>query len=143
MEQRLLHLKNILNISTIVEELEGITELILIPHRDLHRFPIHALFNLFSPEELPKAETYTITYLPSAQIGLSLNSEQELQLNEQLLSVEYPHSTNYLPLKSAKFEAETISQMFATSKRIQAAQATKSVVENALSGDYNIFPKKH
>ena len=44
MEQRLLQLKNILQISTIAQELEGITQLILIPHRDLYRLPIHALF---------------------------------------------------------------------------------------------------
>jgi CHAT domain-containing protein/Flp pilus assembly protein TadD len=140
MEQRLLHLKNILNISTIEDELEGINQLILIPHRDLHRFPLHALFNIYSESESPNDTNYTITYLPSAQIGLSLNSQLEPQANEdKLLSIEHPNSTDYPPLKFAKFESETISQMFDNPKRLQGAQATKNVVESALSGDYNIF----
>jgi tetratricopeptide (TPR) repeat protein len=140
MEQRLLHLKNILNISTIEDELEGINQLILIPHRDLHRFPLHALFNISSESESPNDTNYTITYLPSAQIGLSLNSQLEPQANEEkLLSIEHPNSTDYPPLKFAKFESETISQMFDNPKRYQGAQATKNVVESALSCDYNIF----
>jgi len=141
MEQRLLHLKNLLNISTIEHELEGINQLILIPHRDLHRFPLHALFNIYSQEEeSPINANYTITYLPSAQIGLSLNSLLEPQANEEkLLSIEHPNSTDYPPLKFAKFESESISQMFDNTKRYQGAQATKNVVEYALSCDYNIF----
>jgi CHAT domain-containing protein/Flp pilus assembly protein TadD len=141
MEQRLLHLKNILNISTIEHELEGINELILIPHRDLHRFPLHALFNISSKEEISSSNAnYTITYLPSAKIGLFLNSQLEPQAyEEKLLSIEYPNSTDYPPLKFAKLESETISQMFHNPKRYQGAQATKNIVEYALSCNYNIF----
>jgi CHAT domain-containing protein/Flp pilus assembly protein TadD len=141
MEQRLLHLKNILNISTIEHELEGINKLILIPHRDLHRFPLHALFSIYSEEESSSSNAnYTITYLPSAQIGLSLNSQLEPQgYEEKLLSIEHPNSTDYPPLKFAKLESETISQMFNKPKRYQGAQATKNVVEYALSCEYNIF----
>lgn len=142
MEQRLLKLKNILNISAIKQELEDITQLILIPHQDLHRFPLHALFNLTSgEEEFPDVRpNFTTTYLPSIQIGLSLKSEPLWQAHElPLLSVEYPESTNYPTPKFAKFESEAISQMFNSCKRIQGSQATKKQVENALSGNYNIF----
>lgn len=55
-------LKEILNIPAIESELSGITQLILIPHRDFHRFPLHTLF----------ADRFAITCLPSAQIGLTL-----------------------------------------------------------------------
>ena len=57
-------LKDILQIAHIEQQLQsnGITNLILIPHRDLHRFPIHALFS----------SDFVITYLPSAQFGLNL-----------------------------------------------------------------------
>jgi len=58
------HLGNILNIPAILSELTNINQLILIPHRDLHRFPLHALF----------PDNFTITYLPSAQIGLTLKA---------------------------------------------------------------------
>jgi tetratricopeptide (TPR) repeat protein len=143
MQQRLLDLKNILNISTIQHELEGIDQLILIPHRNLHTFPLHALFNIFSEEEEEESSSnanYTITYLPSAQIGLSLNCQLEPQANqEKLLSIEHPNSTDYPPLKFAKLESETISQMFDNPKRYQGVQATKNVVEDALSSNYNIF----
>ncbi|MEG3863943.1 tetratricopeptide repeat protein, partial [Microcoleus sp. herbarium12] len=55
-------LKEILKIDVIEEQLEGITKLILIPHRDLHRFPIHALFG----------GDFVVSYLPSAAVGISL-----------------------------------------------------------------------
>jgi CHAT domain-containing protein len=78
--------------------------------------------------------------LPSAQIGLSLNSQLEFQANEdKLLSIEHPNSIDYPPLKFAKFQSETISQMFDNPKRFPGAQATKNVVERALSSDDNIF----
>jgi len=143
MEQKLLHLKNILNISTITQELEGITELILILHRDLYRLPIHALFNLSSSshQELPNVESnFTITYLPSAQVGLSIKTADIRQWqNQLLLSIEYPNSAGYPTLKFAKLESEIVSQMFNNTQRFQGTQATKNIVENALSENYNIF----
>ncbi|MBD2529434.1 tetratricopeptide repeat protein [Nostoc flagelliforme FACHB-838] len=143
MEEKLLHLYEILNISTIAQELEGITQLVLIPHRDLYRLPIHTLFHLSSPspEELPNVESnFTVTYVPSAQIGLSIRTEDIWQWqNELLLSVEHPESTNYPTLKFAKLESEVVSQMFNNIQRIQGAEATKTIVENALSDNYNIL----
>jgi hypothetical protein len=44
----------------------NIQKLILIPHRDLHRFPLHALF----------PDNFTITYLPCAQIGITLRLQE-------------------------------------------------------------------
>ncbi|BDI15575.1 hypothetical protein ANSO36C_13770 [Nostoc cf. commune SO-36] len=143
MEEKLLQLYEILNISTIAQELEGITQLVLIPHRDLYKLPIHTLFHLSSPspEELPNVESnFSVTYLPSAQIGLSIRTEDIWQWqNKFLLSVEHPESTGYPTLKFAKLESEIVSQMFNNIQRIQGAEATKSIVENALSDNYNIL----
>ncbi|ARV58462.1 hypothetical protein BZZ01_07245 [Nostocales cyanobacterium HT-58-2] len=142
MEQRLLNLKNILNISTIINELEDITHLILIPHRDLHRFPLHALFKNFSWEEelLEVSYDFTFSYLPSAQIGLSFRSRSLWQVqNLPSLIVEYPESTSYPTPQFAKLEFEAISQMFNRCKRIQGLQASKKQVENALFENYTIF----
>ncbi|MCC5648308.1 tetratricopeptide repeat protein [Nostoc sp. XA013] len=143
MEQKLLQLYEILNISTIAQELEGITQLVLIPHRDLYRLPIHTLFHLSSPsqEELPNVESnFAVTYLPSAQIGLSIRTEDIWQWqNQLLLSVEHPESTGSPTLKFAKLESEVISQMFNNIQRIPGAEATKDIVENALFDNYNIF----
>ncbi len=62
MASKFARLNAILNIDVIEQQLEGITELILIPHRDLHRFPIHALFS----------RDFVVSYLPSAAVGISL-----------------------------------------------------------------------
>ncbi|MFN6436795.1 MAG: CHAT domain-containing protein [Nostoc sp. DedSLP01] len=143
MEDKLLQLYEILNISTIVQELEGITQLILIPHRDLYRLPIHTLFYLYSPsqEDLPNIESnFIISYLPSAQIGLSIKNQDVFPWqNQLLLSVEHPESTGYPGLKFAKLESELIGKMFDNIQRIQGAQATKDIVKNALFDNYNIF----
>ncbi|GAB1539643.1 hypothetical protein NUACC21_23100 [Scytonema sp. NUACC21] len=141
MEKRLLKLKSILNISAIVNELEDITHLILIPHRDLYRFPLHALFKLSSLGDSQQTRSdFQFTYLPSVQIGLSLKSQPLWRVqNSPLLSVEHSDSANTSALTFAKLESEVISQMFHRRKRIQGEQATKNQVEKALSGDYNIL----
>jgi CHAT domain-containing protein/Flp pilus assembly protein TadD len=126
MEQRLEKLENILNIPAIEKELKGITQLILIPHRELHRFPVHALFS--------DNGDFTITYLPSAQIGINLQQRQPNPI-DYLLNVEDPDDT----LNLAKFESEAISQMFDNGKRFKSKHATKKQVEDALSAEYSIF----
>ena len=138
MAEKLLQLQNILQISTITQELEDITQLILIPHRDLHRLPLHTLFNLPSPSQSEIPNNFTISYLPSVQKGLSVKPESVWQLPHQtLLSIESPNSTNYSPLKFTKLESEIISQMFHNPQRIQASQATKEQVTNALVDDHH------
>ncbi len=130
MKQRLENLKNILNIPAIEQELKDIIQLILIPHRDLHRFPIHALFtNNFD---------FTITYLPSAQIGINLQSRRPNTTNH-MLSVEAPTSKETTSLEFAQIESEVISQIFDKPKRIQLEHATKKQVEDALSNEYSVF----
>ncbi|MBH8565152.1 CHAT domain-containing protein [Nostoc sp. CENA67] len=143
MEQRLLKLKDILQISTIEQELEGITQLILIPHRELHRLPLHALFSLSSYQEyLPNLESnFAISYLPSVQIGLSLKNTNTGQFFEQkLLIVEYPNNTSSSTFNFANLESEVVSQMFNSRQRIQGEKANKNIVESALFNNYyNIF----
>ncbi|MDP5338100.1 MAG: tetratricopeptide repeat protein [Nodularia sp. (in: cyanobacteria)] len=140
MAEKLLQLQNILQISTITQELEDITQLILIPHRDLHRLPLHTLFNTSSPSQSELTSDFSISYLPSVQKGLSVKAESLWQLpHQRLLSVEYPNSTNSSPLKFAKLESEIISRMFNNPQRIQGANATKNEVANALFDHNNIF----
>ena len=131
MEQRLAKLKEILSISSIEQELQGIKNIILIPHRDLNRFPLHGLFS----------SKFAISYLPSIQIGLNRQQENSSTLNPEakLLSVEHPETKDYPPFKSAKLAALATSQMFDNPQRIQGLKATKAEVENALIGNYNIL----
>ncbi|PAX57092.1 CHAT domain-containing protein [Brunnivagina elsteri] len=133
MLHRLLKLREILNISAIEHELEGITKLIIIPHRELFKLPIHALFQI----EPPHVEL-TITYLPTAEIGLSqLNNSWHLE-QQSLLSVEAPNTLGYKELKSTKLETEAITQMFLKMKRILGEKATKEAVTNEIK-NYNIL----
>ena len=130
MSQQLASLKNILSIQEIEEHLTGIEQLIIVPHRDLHRFPLHALFS----------EKFEITYLPSLQMGLSL---QKIQRDEaakpSLLSVEAPNSEGLASLNFAILESGTICKSFPNSKRLQGDVATKEQVATELANSYNAF----
>ncbi|MFN6440364.1 MAG: CHAT domain-containing protein [Nostoc sp. DedSLP01] len=135
MSEKLEQLKNILNIFAIEQELNNITNLILIPHRDLHRLPLHAIFT----------DNFTITYLPSAQIGITLKSLRETNITAihqlPLLSVEHPDSEGFAILPHAEIESAAITQLFQnpTPKRIYGEAATNTTVKAALQDSYNIF----
>jgi tetratricopeptide (TPR) repeat protein len=145
-------LGDILDIPAILREINGnttrspiqnaIDHLILIPHRDLHRLPLHYLF----PDNL------TISYLPSAQMGLNLQAFQSRQSldnlvprlqpgNEsqggstsliKLLSVENPNSEDFEPLRYAEIESAVITSLFESTTRIAANKATKLTVVETL-----------
>jgi len=123
-------LGKILDIPAILPQLNNISQLILIPHRDLHRFPLHAL--------LP--DTFTITYLPSAQLGIDLLG-REARIEGNLLSVEHPDSKGFYLLPHAEIESAAITQLFnnSTPKRIAGQEATKTAVKDALTTGYSIF----
>ncbi|MEI2579368.1 CHAT domain-containing protein [Scytonema sp. PRP1] len=133
--QMLKQLSDILNISAILTEInnEFIQNLILLPHRDLHRFPLHALF----------PDHFTTTYLPSAQVGIFLQQISSTSNGEvhQLLSVEHPDSAGFDILPHAEIESAAINQLFnhPNNKRISDEQATKIAVKEALAAQYNIF----
>jgi len=155
LEETLKELGNILNIAAIEEEVRGMKNLILIPHRDLHRFPIHALFG----------DEFIISYLPSAKIGINLlkanhldNKPQTSPINinpnaspqpiaKTVLSLENPHSTfkdgdrekRFPSLPAADIESEMICQMFANSNRIGENEATRDRVIIELQQPHNIL----
>jgi tetratricopeptide (TPR) repeat protein len=136
MEQRLVNLRDILNISAIEHELEGIEQLILIPHRDLCRFPIHALFQIKSPHdsEIPNFQVnFPTSYLPNIDIGLSLLNQPSLITNKQTFVSIEPEAT------SGNLELEIISKIFHNSQRIQGNQAVKHACKSALVNNLNIY----
>lgn len=135
MEQRLFerqekpgNLKEILNIEAIKQHLNGINHLILIPHRDLHRFPIHALFD----------SQLVITYLPSAKVGLKLRGRKPASTS-QLLSIENPKSDYAPDMRLALLESRMISQYFQNVHSLREADATQEQVINALSKNHTIL----
>jgi tetratricopeptide (TPR) repeat protein len=124
---RLDELKAILDIGAIESHLTEIKHLILVPHRDLHRLPLHALF----------ASQFTVTYLPSLQIGLSLQSHSDVKIDRQtsLLSVEDPKREDTPPLKFAELESAVITQLFQTVDRLTEEEATQAQVIQALQAN--------
>ncbi|MBD2208502.1 CHAT domain-containing protein [Nostoc linckia FACHB-104] len=124
-------LGKILDINAIVSQILDITQLILIPHRDLHRFPLQALF----PPE------FIISYLPSLQLGLiSQTRDQNQGSNQhQLLSIEHPNSAGYPGLEFAQVESEAICRIFPHNTRKRSEEATKEAVINALAQGYGIL----
>jgi CHAT domain-containing protein len=84
---------------------------------------------------------FTMTYLPSAQIGINLQQRQP-NFTQHLLSVEHPTNRGVGSLKFAQIESEAISQIFDKPnkpKRIQSEHATKKQVEEALCDEYTVF----
>ncbi|QSJ20948.1 tetratricopeptide repeat protein [Nostoc sp. UHCC 0702] len=144
-------LKDILNIPAIIESIQNtkskiqnlkskiqnpkskIQNLILVPHRDLHRFPLHALFS----------DNFTITYLPSIQIGKTLQPKTDVKIwhSQPLLSIEYPSSEGLEILPYAEIESAAITQLLQNpnSQRISHTEASKTNVQNALKTGYSIF----
>ncbi|ODV36495.1 CHAT domain-containing protein [Microcystis aeruginosa] len=127
LNSRFAQLKRILQIDKILEPLPvSVDSLILIPHRDLHRFPLHTLF----------PEKYTATYLPSAQVGLRPQSGDSSY--SPLLSVEDP-KTEQKPMDFAQLESAIISHILQPSQRISPKKASRENVRKALENAHKTF----
>ncbi len=127
LNSRFAQLKRILQIDKILEPLPvSVDSLILIPHRDLHRFPLHTLF----------PEKYTATYLPSAQVGLRPQSGDSSY--SPLLSVEDP-KTEQKPMDLAQLESAIISHILQPSQRISPKKASRENVRKALENAHKTF----
>ncbi|NCR86151.1 MAG: tetratricopeptide repeat protein [Microcystis aeruginosa K13-05] len=127
LNSRFAQLKRILQIDKILEPLPvSVDSLILIPHRDLHRFPLHTLF----------PEKYTATYLPSAQVGLRTQSGDSSY--SPLLSVEDP-KTEQKPMDFAQLESAIISHILQPSQRISPEKASRENVPKALENAHKTF----
>jgi CHAT domain-containing protein/tetratricopeptide (TPR) repeat protein len=122
MTEKLEELATILDIPRILQYLSDIDQLILFPHRDLHLLPIHYLFH---------EQDFTITYLPSAQIGIDLQ-QSCANPRHRLLNVENPRND----LLYATVESAAISVLYPDSNPpIKGQQATKRQIMNALKTD--------
>ncbi|MEG4229189.1 CHAT domain-containing tetratricopeptide repeat protein [Microcoleus sp. N9_A2] len=124
MTAQLQKLADILKIPEICTHLTNIEHLILIPHRDLHLLPLHFLFsdNLF-----------TITYLPSIQVGID-RLDRKPSPSMSLLLVESPD-----PLLFAEIEAPAIANFHLNCNTIPSSQATTDNLKEALQQAADIF----
>ena len=75
-EQLLNDFFELLNIQSVLKELQaidGIKNIIIVPHRDLHRIPMQVFFNSEAFRDGADARFYNISYLPSVELGLQLD----------------------------------------------------------------------
>jgi tetratricopeptide (TPR) repeat protein/CHAT domain-containing protein len=124
MTAQLQKLADILKIPEICTHLTNIQHLILIPHRDLHLLPLHILFS---------DHLFTITYLPSIQVGID-RLDRKPSPSMSLLLVESPD-----PLLFAEIEAPAIANFYLNCNTISSSQATKNNLKEALQQPSDIF----
>jgi tetratricopeptide (TPR) repeat protein len=133
----LAELQQILEIDQICVQLPStLTHLILIPHGDLHRFPLHTLF--LSSAKLPNLQS--CTYLPSIQIGLNLQRRSAPNRGyTPLLSVEDPKIEGNEPMRFAPIESAIVRHLLQTNAHIDPNSANLATVENALRQPHSSF----
>ncbi len=124
MTAQLPQLADILKIPEICTHLTNIQHLILIPHRDLHLLPLHILFS---------DHLFTITYLPSIQVGID-RLDRKPSDSMSLLLVESPD-----PLLFAEIEAPAIANFHLNCNTIPSSQATTDNLQEALQQPADIF----
>jgi CHAT domain-containing protein len=126
----ILHIDDILSSINDIFEQKGARcdRLILIPHRYLHLFPLHALpvagGNLLL-DRFPKG----VGYAPSCQL-LQLAKDQEQQRPDfsHLFAIENPTRSRSKPLLGAKLEVDRIRQHFDPNHSIVLAEAEATEV---------------
>jgi len=128
LRERLDALRQILNLDAIADLLKdhAITQLILVPHRALHRFPLHAFFPL------------PCTYLPSVYFGLT--APLKLNDSDQLLLIENP-KTDAVSTGGGTFieiESALVQRLFPT-QVVEGEAATAATVHAALLRPHRIF----
>jgi CHAT domain-containing protein/tetratricopeptide (TPR) repeat protein len=132
----LTQLQQILEIDKICAQLPTtLTHLILIPHGDLHRFPLHTLF--LTSANLPNLRS--CTYLPSIQIGLNLQQRSNPNRSyTPLLSVEDPE-THQAEMPFAQIESTIVRHLLQPNTHINSKSADLATVENALRQPHASF----
>ncbi len=125
--QRLETLSAALQLPRLLAELSQIQHLILIPHRELHLIPLHALpVSLPSPsgsEEKPLQDWFPVQYAPSCQILNNL--QQRPPLNRETVpffAIQNP--TDNLPF--AEWGVELLLRQFSPHQVLRRDQATRA-----------------
>jgi tetratricopeptide (TPR) repeat protein len=114
LETELETLAEILEIPKLLPHLQNIQSLILVPHRDLHRFPLHIFF--------PQTQ---ITYLPSLHLGRKLPAAPST--DPTLLTIEAPNHDGMEPLYHAAAESIVLHQLYPNYLHLPPDQASPEV----------------
>jgi CHAT domain-containing protein/tetratricopeptide (TPR) repeat protein len=137
-------LKEILRIDEIIEKLDKINHVILVPHRDLHYLPLESIFFLGDSATPP----FSLTRLPSLKIGQNLQSTPRIPANQTLLNIENPPSIiqagegnkkRLMPLPVADIESEFVSLRFDHPTRLSEDETTLEKVSQGLKQNYQVL----
>ena len=125
MKSLLNELGKILEINRITEQLGGIEQLILIPHRELHLLPLDYLFS----------KRFNIIYLPSFQIGFKFNRQFPIVTKSvsQLLNV----TTNDLVFNT--IESTALSTIYDHYNRLEILSVKPKSLTTALQKNSGYF----
>ena len=126
---RLAELATILDIDNIISEIDRVFEteggkcdrLILVPHRFLHLFPLHAL-PLSKGNLLLDRFKRGVSYAPSSQL-LKLTKQQDRPDFNNLFAIQNPTRPEAKPLPGSKLEVDKIRQYFDPNHSIILAEA--------------------
>ncbi|MEQ9371607.1 MAG: CHAT domain-containing tetratricopeptide repeat protein, partial [Coleofasciculus chthonoplastes F3-SA18-01] len=128
--QRLETLSAALQLPRLLTELSQIQHLILIPHRELHLIPLHALpVSLPSPsrsEAKPLQDWFPVQYAPSCQI---LNNLQQRPPLEEPSTSFFALQNPTQDLTYADFEVEVLRRLFNPQRVLSHDEATKTALE--------------
>ena len=147
---RLTQLAEILHIEEIIKLIpQNCSHLILIPHRNLHLFPLHALplsDSSFLCDKFPDG----VSFAPSCQLLQQVNLRQRFDF-KSLFAIQNPTED----LDYTDLEVETISSLFADKEVLSRKQATQTALSQASSqiqqtnylhfschGTFNLVPLK-
>ena len=124
----LTQLAEILNIEEIIKLIpQNCSHLILIPHRKLHLFPLHAL-PLTDAGFLYDKFSDGVSYAPSCQLLQQINLRKRVDF-KSLFAIQNPTED----LDYTDLEVETISSLFAEKEILSKKQATQTALSQALS----------
>jgi CHAT domain-containing protein len=126
---KLARLATLLDLPALEPHLQGISQLLLIPHRDLHRLPIATL--------LSRADR-TCTTLPSLRVALNLNHQPQAPIGQPLLVISDPtHSDptktkTTTPLYHASLESRGLRGLFPQGETLARTEVSRRALETTL-----------
>ena len=124
----LTQLAEILNIEKILKLIpQNCSHLILIPHRVLHLFPLHAL-PLSDGSFICDKFKNGVSYAPSCQLLQQVNIRKRIDFNS-LFAIQNPTED----LDYTDLEVETISSLFTEKEILSKKQATKTALSQSSS----------
>ncbi|NEP22755.1 CHAT domain-containing protein [Moorena sp. SIO3I6] len=145
LDQLLRRLAQILHIEEILAELpQECDQLIFIPHRLLHLFPLHALPIENREQQANNSEQNTHTnnaylldlfpkgvrYAPSCQL-LQLSQNQQRPDFSKLFAIQNPTNDSYKNLYYADLEVNNILPLFSSSQVLAKQAATEAAVKTS------------